>query len=739
MTHSLTDVPVRQPDSGHLVPNPITVSRLESVPYFATVFICILLVTVIYRLWSVDLKIPFSDKGDAIFYDALFKNFIETSQYYVNRRVGAPGQGELYDFPLPHSTHLIGFSLLRLFTRNWGLAINLYYLATYPLIGILALYVFRRFAISIALAIAGSVLFAFLPYHLLRSQSHFPLSSYFLVPLIAMAAVWISLGHPLFGFEIEGGVRHPFVTKDGIISIVACVLIAGDTAYNPFFAGIIIVVAGLLGQFRSGHRRSIVTAGILAAAVLVSFLINLTPNLLYFHSHGRTSIVVRSPAEAEVYGLKLIQLLGPVSGHRIAALARWKAAYSIQAPLVNENDTAMLGLIGSIGFMALLACFFRKRTPSLFYSLSVLNLSAFLVGTIGGFGAIFSFVVWPQYRGYNRISVFIGFFSIFAFLLLLDKFIASSRWTKGWIGTAILPFAIMSIGLADQIPTHFLPDRKDVETRFRRDQELVSRVEAAVPPNSMIFNLPHLHFPLSSSPNKLGLYEEEIGYLHSKTLHWSHGATQERADDRWSSQVATRPVPELVDTLASAGFAGIFIDRYGYADAGASLEAQLKTVIREDVIVSQDGRYSFFKLTSVAASLHNRYSEPELDKLRHPLEVYTGRGCSLLEVSGDQSWNWCDAQAELIVSNPSHEFRKLSVRAELVTGWTDPSDLTIDGPGLVQVLRVSNAGRAWSAELSVPPGGSVYRFHSDARPMVAPGDSRHLVFMLKNLRSQSER
>jgi hypothetical protein len=735
MNSSVSKLPVRHLNSAPLGRQRISLTGQTALPYVVTVLLSVLLLIPVYNLRHVDLRIPLYYQGDAIFYEALFKNFVETGQYYVNSHFGAPGQGELYDFPVPYSTHLLGFSLLRLFTRDYGLAINLYYLATYPLIALIALYVFRRFGISTGLAVGGSVLFAFLPYHLLRAQYHLMHSSYFLIPLVAMAALWVSLGHPLFRYELEGQNRRPLLTRDGIISVVVCILIAGDNPYHAFFAGIFLVVAGLLGQFRSGHRRSIVTAAVLAAVVMASFAVNLIPNLVYFHTHGRTSIVARSPGDAEVYGLKIIQMLGPVKGHRIAALARWKDGYDRQAPLINENATATLGVIGSIGFMVLLGCFFVRRTRSLIYSLSVLNLGALLVGTLGGFGAIFSFTVWPQFRGYNRICVFIGFFSLFAVLLLLNQFLASLTTAKHRrIGLVIAPLVITAVGLADQIPTHFLPDRREVESRFLRDQAFINRVEFAVPPNSMIFNLPHLWFPQSPSPNQLGLYEEEIGYLHSKTLHWSHGAIQGRAEDLWISQVAAQPVPELVDTLAATGFAGIFVDRYGYADRGRTLEAQLTSAIgEEDPLVSQDGRYSFFGLASLAANLHNRLGEAELDVLRHPPFVHTGNGCWQLEIVGDQSWNWCDTRADLVISNPSHEFRKMSLRADFVTGWTDLSDLTIDGPGLSRVLRVSNAGIAWTEQIVVPPGDSVYTLHSDARPIFAPRDPRHLVFMLKNL------
>src|SRR5262249_2010978 len=196
--------------------SPVRLSAIRGVaPYVLAVLICCSILVPLYKLWRVDLSIPLYDKGDALFYDALFKNFIESGDYNVNRHFAAPGNGELYDFPVPHSTHLIGLSFFRLFTRNWAWAINLYYLATYQLIAIVSLYVFRRFVIPTALALAGSVLFAFLPYHLLRSQYHFTFSSYFLVPLIVMAALWISGGNPLFRFK--GNRQRSPVTSDGMI------------------------------------------------------------------------------------------------------------------------------------------------------------------------------------------------------------------------------------------------------------------------------------------------------------------------------------------------------------------------------------------------------------------------------------------------------------------------------------------------------------------------------------------
>ena len=116
--------------------------------------------------------------------------------------------------------------------------------------------------------------------------------------------------------------------------------------------------------------------------------LNLLPNIVYASSHGLNPISRRAPQEAEVYGGRITQLLLPVSNHRMPALAKWKATYNAAAPLVNENNTASLGVIGSIGFVSLLAGFYRKRLSRLFESVSIINLTAFLMFTMGGAGAL---------------------------------------------------------------------------------------------------------------------------------------------------------------------------------------------------------------------------------------------------------------------------------------------------------------------------------------------------------------
>ena len=94
--------------------------------------------------------------------------------------------------------------------------------------------------------------------------------------------------------------------------------------------------------------------------------------------------------------------------------------------------------------------------------------------------------------------------------------------------------------------------------------------------------------------NRMVDYDELRGYLHSDDLRWSYGAVKGRSDP--SAALAAEPVPALVRDVAAAGFAGIYVDRFGYADQAAKLESELAAATGATPIISENGRLSFFEL-----------------------------------------------------------------------------------------------------------------------------------------------
>ena len=142
--------------------------------------------------------------------------------------------------------------------------------------------------------------------------------------------------------------------------IVALLLAAGGV-YYAFFACFFLSVAGLSAALYRRRLYPLVAAGLVIAVLVVAFLANYSPTLIHHWRHGSNpEAVLRQPANAETYALKITQLLLPTRGHRLTRLRDFKADYLATA-VVNENDSAALGLVGALGFVGLVGWLFYRR------------------------------------------------------------------------------------------------------------------------------------------------------------------------------------------------------------------------------------------------------------------------------------------------------------------------------------------------------------------------------------------
>src|SRR5262249_38544528 len=124
-------------------------------------------------------------------------------------------------------------------------------------------------------------------------------------------------------------------------------------------------------------------------------------------------------------------------------------------PVINENDWASLGLVGSVGVLLLCGRFLCRRMSlrgiKVLDALSILTVAGLLLATIGGFGSLFSFLVSDWIRGYARIVVYLAFFAFFAVAWLLQKL--AQRWSPGtragWMYLGVLG-VVLGFGIWDQ-------------------------------------------------------------------------------------------------------------------------------------------------------------------------------------------------------------------------------------------------------------------------------------------------
>jgi len=729
-------------------------SKLRTIgEYAAAVFLCLVILVFVMKLWNASPRIPFEYGGDALFHGMVIKGIIDNGWYLRNNLIGMPGGADVFYFPMADNLHFLIIKFFSIFTSDYALIFNFYFLLTFPLTTISSLYVFRHFRISYLIAVLGSLLYTFLPYHFFRNQHHLVLAGYYIVPLIVMVILWVFSGKlaPSQGDDKKRGLRLDLRRKPLIASIVICLLVAsGGLGYYAFFACFFLLVAGVAGSIYAKNLRHLKIALMLTAVVFAGFLINILPNMIYISSQGESQTVKRGTGEAEIYGLKITQLLLPIDGHRIPALARLKQKYNSSTPLVNENSNATLGVMGSIGFFALLGWLFFWKPPAgqipaddepgtLLSHLSLLNITGVLLATIGGFASLFALLISPQMRSYNRISIYLAFFALFAVVLLLEnirrRFDTPRSETIFHASLGI----ILLLGIFDQTARNifFVPDYAGFKAENANDTDFVKRIESTVPAGVMIFQLPYVQFPESPAVNQMQDYEEFRPYLHSRNLRWSYGAIKDKATSRWQMTTANLPADQLVETLSLAGFSGIYVDRKGYADQATELEGKLRGVLNIEPLVSANKQMSFFDLGPYNSKVAQKFGGQMAQKRKstlHPLGIEWTGGFSDLESAAEINWRWSGAAGDLVINNTLDEQRKIKVDMAIATGYPDFANLSLSGDLLAEKLKINVNPIPYSKTISLPPGRHVIHFACDAKQVYAPLDKRSLVFKVLNFR-----
>jgi phosphoglycerol transferase len=701
----------------------------QSSQYVAAAALCVLVLSFLLKLWHADLRVPFYYTGDSVFWAMCTKGVIENGWYWQNPAIGAPGILQMYEFPGLDNGVMALMWLISVFTHNPFVVMNLYYLLSFPLITVSSLYVLRHFNVSYVPALFVSLLYAFLPYHFMRNQHHIILNAYYVVPPAIMVLLWLTR-------ELIGSRSRKFIT-----GVVISILLGCSGVYYPFFFCFLLLVAGAVGVLKFRRLRPLAMAIVFAAITTVTVFVNLSPSFIYQRRHGQAGAMLRVPSEAESYGLRISQLLLPITVHRIPLFDRIKR-YHNRNVQVSENDSASLGLVASIGFLGLLVqLLYRKEllteAGGLLHDLSTLNIFAVLLATIGGIGLLFSLYISSAIRCYNRISVYIAFFSFMTVAYGLETIYRKASSTKSrTIFYVLLAAALIGASL-DQTSRWYVPYYEPNKAEFSSDGTFVNQIEASMPAGAMIFQLPYAQFPEAAVSGKMLDYDHFRGYVHSKNLRWSYGTIKNRDTDRAQQYVASLPPEKFVQALAFQGFNGLYVDRFGYEDKGAAIEAEFSKILQAKPLNSPDGRLLFFNLSDYGRSLRQKYSDSEWEVKKelsfHPVLLDWLGGFSGLESGPVKTWRWCSNDGELHIKNTSRIPRTLKLEMAFATGYPTLDDFSISGL-ISEQLRVNFTPVPYSKTVTVPPGESVIYFHSAAKRIDEPRDTRFLVFRIEDFK-----
>jgi phosphoglycerol transferase len=256
---------------------------------------------------------------------------------------------------------------------------------------------------------------------------------------------------------------------------------------------------------------------------------------------------------------------------------------------------ASLGVVGAVGFLwllgvALAACLGvgRRFRLGLHGGLAAVTLAAFLAATTGGLSVLFG-VIWPQIRAWNRISVFIAFFSLVAVGLLLET---ARRRIPPPAFLAVLAVVLVG-GALDQTSPAYIPAYSAIKGGYDQDGSFARAVETRLPEGAAVAQVPYEPFPEPQLNTPLGIYEPAKPYLHSEGLRWSWGAMRGRPAD-WMATYAGRPAAELIAAARQRGFQALLLDRAVLGAQAATVEADYRSALGEPAL--RNDRYDLWRL-----------------------------------------------------------------------------------------------------------------------------------------------
>jgi phosphoglycerol transferase len=155
--------------------------------------------------------------------------------------------------------------------------------------------------------------------------------------------------------------------------------------------------------------------------------------------------------------------------------------------------------------------------------LSCLTLVAMMLSTVGGIGSIFAFCVSPMIRCYDRMSIYIAFFALAGLFLLIQRL--SNRLAPGrWTGTAhaVAMSGLLVLGVLDQTSPLYVSAYAELKSQSASDADFGLRMEAALAPGSLVFQLPYVPFPEAPPVHKLTDFELLRPFLHTHRFQiWS--------------------------------------------------------------------------------------------------------------------------------------------------------------------------------------------------------------------------
>ncbi len=537
-------------------------------------------------------------------------------------------------------------------------------------------------------AAAGALLFAYTYHTFHRGLSHFSLIFIWTIPL-GLLAVWL----------VSSSRRLQWDRPGALLCIGIAVAFGTSNPYNLFF-WLQLMGWAVVFQAFGARRRANLQIGLTAILVaLTAFAFVHAETWLHADDEGAIPLLARNYGGTERYALKAVEMFIPPPFHRWDWLAFFGHRYARWSEWRGEVFLPYLGILGIAGFAWLAIATLRRiiaRRPMPGQSLSLGWILAY--ATLGGLTNVLAlFASFQIFRATNRAAIFVSAIVLIFLVVRLSRL--SLRWPR-WAGLG-MAMVVAAAGVCDQIPRPGDAEgRREIERMVDADREFGRQLEAALPEQAMVFQLPVLGFPEVLTPHQLNDYEHFRPYLSTQTLRFTYGTPKMRPRGRWQFEAERCSPPDLVRQLEETGFGAIYLNRKGYADRGVSILGALDSLGYTHRIESPGGDQVAILLRSQAAP------RPPLG---HALTI--GEGWQL---RADAGVRWTHEGGAASFYNPYPY--AIAVDLKLTLQAVTPREVTIrHGDEILHRIAVGLQPETTTlSSIELQPGVNHFALHSDA-------------------------
>lgn len=703
-------------------------------------------IAIILQPWLRAWWVPFNYEADTVYQLVLVKAILTDGWPWFISHLNAPyANFPALAFPQNTTIMYLVFKVLGSVINEPGLLLNSYWLGSILITSLCCHYALKILNVPSLYAYGLSTLYALLPYALMRNTNHIVLT-YAFVPLIACYALLI------LSQRIRSNANPCGIAFSSWILGLTIIVIGFDYIYTAFFACFFLLLAGLLASYQTHTSDFLRMALRCILSIAICVLINQLPTLILWWQDGfPPNMHYKSISDAEVYGLKIRHLLIPPS---VMEWFNFEQRHSFL--LENENQSANLGWLGAVGYLyGLFLVLTRKQEDDqLAWGAGALILTGTLLATIGGFGVIFNLLFTPDIRAYNRISVFIAFFSFFLFAIFCQKiqafleqkyaalqiYHARSLFFKKGLMIFIFTLALLDQGLTAK---PFITKYPQDLARAMDEKELIHRLEQQSVLPLIIYQLPETSFPVDPGREKMAPYDHARPYIWSNNSYWSWPSFSHQKS-MWVKSIGAEQSADFLKNISLSGFNVIWLDRFGYSKASLTeLEKKLRLDLGEPWLKSHSGRYVIYRLDAIRFSEQSAPNvlerAQEQSQLLHPPIAYEfGKGFYPLEYVGAANkipHYWAQRDAQIVLINFSDQTQKIIFQSQLA--YNESGNLTIHFMGRTQFIELKNGKSPLHLEFDLKPNSrTLLNIHYDGIPVTALGDQRKMFLSMTNPRIQ---